>query len=237
MKEKSSKLSQIFESESQNLYDKDGRIFLDFDGDVFVHVLNYLRNGSIPPKERVLQVHECAEYFGITSLVEILNSYCPVARKIKISEMRQTFDTMKYEELKRIAIADLNTNFQTNVDKYFVFDGSEDLCYPSTRNGITYVHSLNKTFYTPLPFYRDKPVRQVVHFPGSVNVEMMICLGHELCELGFGNNSFYKYESYNLGLNCRSCGSAKFHEIILTEKQPTDTKLENKNILNTAIGF
>ena len=220
MKEKSSKLSQIVESENQ--IDKDGRIFLDFDGDVFVHVLNYLRNGSIPPKERVLQVHECAEHFGISSLVEILNSYCPVARKIKISEMKKTF--FQYDELKRLAVAELSTNFQTNVDKYFVFGNS--LINASTRNGTTYIHTSDINIKIHTLFFGNLQVQQVVYFPGD-DVDMIKCLGHELCELGFGKFSFY--ESVALYLHDSINKASPLHIIVLTEKRPKHTRLDIMN--------
>ena len=48
--------------------DKHGRYFIDADGAIFAHILNYLRFGRLPPESVTLQVHEYAEYFGLQTL-------------------------------------------------------------------------------------------------------------------------------------------------------------------------
>ncbi|XP_060560890.1 BTB/POZ domain-containing protein KCTD7-like [Ruditapes philippinarum] len=77
MKESPTRLSKMFENLEMIPRDKQCRFVIDFDGDIFVHVLNYLRTGSHPPKDKVLEVYECAEYFGIKSMVDALRLFIP----------------------------------------------------------------------------------------------------------------------------------------------------------------
>ncbi|XP_071118483.1 BTB/POZ domain-containing protein KCTD7-like [Haliotis cracherodii] len=67
-----SMLAAMFSGKQPVTQDKDGRYFIDVDGDVFVHVLNFLRFGKMPPPERASGVREYAEYFGLQELKELL---------------------------------------------------------------------------------------------------------------------------------------------------------------------
>lgn len=58
----------------RHLVDKDeyGNYFLDSNGQVFSYILDFLRNGTIPPNEVAVNVYKEANYFGLHQLVEQL---------------------------------------------------------------------------------------------------------------------------------------------------------------------
>ena len=61
--------------------DKDGRFFIDADGEIFYHILNYLRSNKLnrlPSGDVALLVYGQACYFGLQSLVSLLESYSSV---------------------------------------------------------------------------------------------------------------------------------------------------------------
>ncbi|XP_048255260.1 FH protein interacting protein FIP2-like [Haliotis rufescens] len=53
--------------------DKDGRYFIDVDGDVFVHILNFLRFGKMPPPERASEALRDNWKRGIAGYDDCLN--------------------------------------------------------------------------------------------------------------------------------------------------------------------
>ncbi|XP_046331036.2 BTB/POZ domain-containing protein KCTD7-like [Haliotis rufescens] len=71
-----SKLAGMFSGRHPVAKDKDGRYFIDMDGDVFVHILNFLRIGTMPPPERAKEVRDYASGFGLNVL------FTAIARKI-----------------------------------------------------------------------------------------------------------------------------------------------------------
>ncbi|XP_060560889.1 potassium voltage-gated channel protein Shaw-like [Ruditapes philippinarum] len=162
MKECPTRLSRMFENPEMIPRDTQCRIVIDFDGGIFVHVLNYLRTGSHPPKDKVLEVYECAEYFGIKSMVDALRFYQPVVRKNEITELKKTFDKEKYEILKQHAVAELNKKFHPEEDKFFMYvtswtnkcgmiterDGKKFVQHSLSRKSVQWiVHSLGLPFY------------------------------------------------------------------------------------------
>lgn len=71
-KNKETMLAAMFSGNYQAIQDKDGRYFIDADGENFVHVLNYLRYGELPPPELTNTVYREAVYFGLHGMVEQL---------------------------------------------------------------------------------------------------------------------------------------------------------------------
>ena len=72
-KEPDSMLAKMFSGRQSATKDKDGFYFLDADGEVFQHILNFLRNEEKPPRSVSERVKHLAAYFGIQTLVYDLN--------------------------------------------------------------------------------------------------------------------------------------------------------------------
>ena len=74
-KETDSMLAKMFSGRhpQSDTKDKDGFYFLDADGEVFQHILNFLRNEEKPPRSISERVKHLAAYFGIQTLVDDLN--------------------------------------------------------------------------------------------------------------------------------------------------------------------
>ena len=84
--------------------DPDGSIFVDRDGTLFHHVLNYMRDGSLIvlpelSKQDCLALLKEAEYYGMTSLANMLNA------KVKRTQERDRakLSTEKKYTLKRVS--------------------------------------------------------------------------------------------------------------------------------------
>ncbi|XP_036991450.2 rab5 GDP/GTP exchange factor isoform X3 [Artibeus jamaicensis] len=67
--------------------DAEGRYFIDRDGTHFGDVLNFLRSGDLPPRERVRAVYKEAQYYAIGPLLEQLENMQP----LKGEKVRQAF--------------------------------------------------------------------------------------------------------------------------------------------------
>ncbi|XP_039266490.2 BTB/POZ domain-containing protein KCTD7-like [Styela clava] len=74
-----SMLAVMFSGRHHLAMDDQGRYFIDRDGKLFIHILNYLRENKMPPLSLVMDVYEEAQYYNITPLISALNSTCPVA--------------------------------------------------------------------------------------------------------------------------------------------------------------
>ncbi|XP_043355511.1 protein-tyrosine sulfotransferase 1 isoform X1 [Dermochelys coriacea] len=81
--------------------DAQGRYFIDRDGTYFGDILNFLRSGDLPPRERVRSVYKEAQYYSIGPLLDNLEEVQP----LKGEKVRQAFlGLMPYykEHLERI---------------------------------------------------------------------------------------------------------------------------------------
>ncbi|CAG5118760.1 unnamed protein product [Candidula unifasciata] len=67
-----SMLAAMFSGRHQIDKDKDGNFFLDSNGSVFGHILEYLRYGTLPQNEMAYLVFRDANYFGLHALVDKL---------------------------------------------------------------------------------------------------------------------------------------------------------------------
>ncbi|XP_053131258.1 rab5 GDP/GTP exchange factor [Hemicordylus capensis] len=94
-------LSAMFSGRHYIPTDAEGRYFIDRDGTFFGDVLNFLRSGDLPPRERVRSVYKEAQYYSIGPLLDSLEEIQP----LKGEKVRQAFlGLMPYykEHLERI---------------------------------------------------------------------------------------------------------------------------------------
>ncbi|KAM3602123.1 uncharacterized protein V6R79_024737 [Siganus canaliculatus] len=81
--------------------DAEGRYFIDRDGSYFGDILNFLREGELPHRDRVRAVHREAQYYSIGPLLDSLEDTQPLTGE----KVRQAFlDLLPYyrENLERI---------------------------------------------------------------------------------------------------------------------------------------
>ena len=88
-KETGSKLAQMFADQQSLPKSPDGRYFIDADGDVFFHILHYLRHDELPPAEFALQVYKAANVFGINSLADKLKKFS----SLNMEKIRTLYDS------------------------------------------------------------------------------------------------------------------------------------------------
>uniref|UniRef100_A0A3B4B0G1 BTB/POZ domain-containing protein KCTD7 n=1 Tax=Periophthalmus magnuspinnatus TaxID=409849 RepID=A0A3B4B0G1_9GOBI len=94
-------LAAMFSGRYHIPQDSEGRYFIDRDGHYFGDVLNFLREGELPPRERVRAVHREAQYYSIGPLLEQLEDTQPLTGE----KVRQAFlDLLPYyrDNLERI---------------------------------------------------------------------------------------------------------------------------------------
>lgn len=79
------RLAAMFDGHTPLQQDKDGRYFIDADGATFHWILNYLRNGQLPPNDQAERVYHSALYFGVHDLVTELTRHSPqiLERQVK----------------------------------------------------------------------------------------------------------------------------------------------------------
>ncbi|KAK6191314.1 hypothetical protein SNE40_003037 [Patella caerulea] len=68
-----SMLAAMFSGRYQIDLDKDNNFFLDSNGAIFGHILEYLRHGTLPPYDMCTLVHRDAMYYGLVELAEQLS--------------------------------------------------------------------------------------------------------------------------------------------------------------------
>ncbi|XP_072303074.1 BTB/POZ domain-containing protein KCTD7 [Eucyclogobius newberryi] len=94
-------LAAMFSGRYHVPQDSEGRYFIDRDGHYFGDVLNFLREGELPSRDRVRALHREAQYYSIGPLLEQLEDTQPLTGE----KVRQAFlDLLPYyrDNLERI---------------------------------------------------------------------------------------------------------------------------------------
>ncbi|MBN3309022.1 KCTD7 protein, partial [Amia calva] len=94
-------LAAMFSGRHHIPRDSEGRYFIDRDGAYFGDILNFLRAGELPQRDRVQAVHREAQYYAIGPLLDSLENIQPLTGE----KVRQAFlDLLPYykENLERI---------------------------------------------------------------------------------------------------------------------------------------
>ncbi|XP_077596871.1 BTB/POZ domain-containing protein KCTD7 [Stigmatopora nigra] len=94
-------LAAMFSGRHHIPRDADGRFFIDRDGAYFGDILNFLREGELPHRERIRAVYREAQYYSIAPLLERLEDTQPLTGE----KVRQAFlDLLPYykDNLERI---------------------------------------------------------------------------------------------------------------------------------------
>ncbi|XP_053374049.1 BTB/POZ domain-containing protein KCTD7-like [Mercenaria mercenaria] len=189
-KEENSLLAAMFSGRHQISRDRHGRYFIDYDGNVFENILNYLRHGSISPKEKALEIFDCAAYFGIESLGESLMMYQNVLYRKRFTYLKEKLDKEQFRKLKQYAVTYFNKNFHPSEDKHFAFTSTNNCAYFEERDGERYLHH-NQIPPTGILF--GTGIKNVAWYKDEVHEELTRCLTHDLCELGFGTFCYYGF--------------------------------------------
>ncbi|KAG7275033.1 hypothetical protein CRUP_030552, partial [Coryphaenoides rupestris] len=83
--------------------DAEGRFFIDRDGAYFGDILNFLREGELPHRDRVRAVHREAQYYSIGPLLDNLEDIQPLTgekRIVEIAKLRAMQRKARFAKLK-----------------------------------------------------------------------------------------------------------------------------------------
>lgn len=112
LKYSDSMLAAMFSGRHQIDQDKDGNYFLDSNGAVFTHILEYLRNGCLPGKENTMVVYRDANYYGLNELVDKL-SLRPEIASITVKEAQRA-QFPNYAEVRELVVRTAISNACVN---------------------------------------------------------------------------------------------------------------------------
>lgn len=115
-----SMLAALFSGRYQVDKDADGNFFLDSNGILFGYLLEFLRNGLVPPREQSVQLYREASYYGLHELVEKLQLMPPVVALCVKEAHKSQFPN--YDEIKEnvIKIAMDNATF-TKIGEVIIY--------------------------------------------------------------------------------------------------------------------
>lgn len=115
-----SMLAALFSGRYQVDKDADGNYFLDSNGFLFGYLLEFLRNGILPPREHAISLYKEASYYGLHELVDKLYYMPAVISQIVKETHKMQFPN--YEEVKEevLKVAMANATF-TKIGEVFVY--------------------------------------------------------------------------------------------------------------------
>ncbi|GFS15956.1 BTB/POZ domain-containing protein KCTD7-like [Elysia marginata] len=168
-----SMLAAMFSGRHQIDKDKDGNFFLDSNGQVFSHILEFLRYGTVPPNDVAYLVFRDANYYGLHELADMLQLRPEIAAlAVKQAQRAQfpNYETVK-EDVIKAAMARATTS----------------------RIGDVYIYAFRKEFKPRAPNFNPKhgciiESAQVSYggWDTSADEDIFIrCLENDLMEDGF----------------------------------------------------
>lgn len=119
---------------------KDNRLFVDADGETFHHILEYLRNDTLPPVSVSAMVYKVAHNLRLRSLMQSLNCFLPVIQMKQRVKLRSLFPKYKHIfskietkiESRKVHEKSLAINIPIYVDRKGVFcsfcTGGVEIC-------------------------------------------------------------------------------------------------------------
>ncbi|XP_053404209.1 BTB/POZ domain-containing protein KCTD14-like [Mercenaria mercenaria] len=209
-KETDSMLADKFSGRHVISKDKDGRYFIDCDGEVFTYIVDYLRTGKLPPQEKVLDVYELAKYFQIKPLVGELKIFYSVIYKNQIAKLRDRIERKEYGEVKQKtidAIEDGKIGPKENKALHFFCKlGRCSGCIPNKDS-----FEILGDFSISINIFIDTKSTDLTE-------DMMALLAYELCELGFAKDALPKKGNTGPCMLCMRVQEIN-QIILLTQKQ------------------
>ncbi|ELT93609.1 hypothetical protein CAPTEDRAFT_65092, partial [Capitella teleta] len=140
-----SMLASMFSGRHRLDKDSQGYYFIDSNGSMFVHILEYLRNDTLPPNNLAAAVYKDACYYNIYPLMEELQLTPAVAQMVVKDNRREQFPD--YFEVKkkviRTAIAKAVTNhvgavfihaFREKIEPKAPYFNAQHVCVVSKAN-------------------------------------------------------------------------------------------------------
>lgn len=228
-KDPGSLLCDVFSGKATVEKDKDGRYFIDCDGDVFWLILEFLRFGFVPPLCKALEVYRYAKIFKLKGLITILERYYPVQSQKRIKATFDNLDERKglYEDFRSKVleeIKDLNCADKTLIPVVYILNEEKEACGKDHSLMVCSYFS-NLTEFKTLNGFSDRCVRiQTLYINDAQDLSR--CLAYDLCELGYCKQGFY---FDNLGAQCcrnrANCGySWKLEFVFLSRNDFAEDK-------------
>ncbi|KAL4227614.1 BTB/POZ domain-containing protein kctd1 [Mactra antiquata] len=209
LKDSTSILAAVFTGKTPVEKDKDGRYFIDCDGDTFKYILEFLRFGVIPPAEKALKVYRYACIFKLRHLKNILERYYAVRFRGRMLNVIEGLGENRrvYEELKDKILTDIgDTNFsdKTLIPIVFILNDDKDSC-DKNHSFMICSQLSNLTEIKNLKIMADKCIPMQTVYTDDIS-DISRCLAFELCELGYCKQGFYydklRKETCRRSYNC-----------------------------------
>ncbi|KAL3856966.1 hypothetical protein ACJMK2_011672 [Sinanodonta woodiana] len=173
-------LSLLFSGRYKVDKDAEGNYFLDSNGGLFCFILEYLRNGTLPPKDMTAAVYKEAGYYGIYDLVEKLKFSPPVVSHIVKEANKSQFPNYAEAKNQIIKAAMENATF-TKIGEVIVHVG-EVIIHVFKEDFVPKVHSFNPNHGCVIEG------ADVIFGPWSAPADeemFMRCLENDLTDEGF----------------------------------------------------